>query len=182
MRVAKVLLGFAVLLMLVGSVSAQERKFRHEGKHMQHPMMEQGDMVIPMGMLKCLNLTEDQKAKLETLKKEYAPKVKASFEKHTGILTEDQKKARQEAVKSAKAAGKSHEEVWKEAQAAVKLTDDQKAKMETARKEGQALRKEIHEKIMEILTPEQREQFKKELDQHHGPMAPMKPTETLEKK
>jgi Spy/CpxP family protein refolding chaperone len=131
-------------------------------------MMDPSEMVIAPDVYK-LNLTEDQKTKLEALKNEYAPKLKAGFEKHTSILTDEQRKARQDAVKAAKEAGKTRQEVWKEAQAAVKLTDAQKAQMDKAREEGQTLRKEIHEKVMAVLTPEQREQLKKERQQHRGP-------------
>ena len=104
-------------------------------------------------MVKGLNLTDQQKTQYEALKKEYAPKVKEATQTLENVLTPEQKKARQEAVKAAKAAGKSRKEVWKEAQAAVKLTDQQKAKLAEARKAGEALRKEIRGKVMAILTP-----------------------------
>ena len=49
------------------------------------------------------------------------------------VLTADQKKARDDAVKAAKDAGKKGPEVLRAARAAVKLTDDQKAKMKEDR-------------------------------------------------
>ena len=99
-------------------------------------------------MLKGLNLSDEQKAKVEELRKEYGPKFKESWQKMDGILTAEQKKARQEAAKAAKAAGKKRDEVWKEAQAAAKITDEQKAKMAECGKAAGALHKEAREKVM----------------------------------
>ena len=82
-----------------------------------------------------------------------------------GILTPEQKQARQEAMKAAKAAGKSRAEARKEAQAAVKLTGDQKTKLAEVQKANLALRKEIRGKVMAILTPEQKAQLNAERKQ-----------------
>jgi Spy/CpxP family protein refolding chaperone len=164
MRVATGVLTLVVSLTMVGSLWAAEEKTCPEGKQHRHPTAEHGQ--IPMlDMLKCLNLTEDQKAKVGELKKEYQPKFAASWQKVEGIWTADQKKARQEAIKAARAAGKSREESWKDVKAAVKATDEQKAKMAETRKEGDALRKEFRGKVMAVLTPEQQAQLKKELKQ-----------------
>ena len=57
-------------------------------------------------------------------------------------------------MKAAKAAGKKGGEVWKDVQAAMKLTDEQKAKMAELRTQAGALHKEFREKIAAILTPE----------------------------
>ena len=46
----------------------------------RRPMMGQGD-VFPEQMLKGLNLTDDQKAKVEALKKEYGPKLKEGWKR-----------------------------------------------------------------------------------------------------
>jgi Spy/CpxP family protein refolding chaperone len=111
-------------------------------------------MGLPWDVLKGLNLTDDQKAKVKELRKEYGPKFKAAAD---SVLTADQKEAREDAVKAAKAEGKKGPEVGKAAMEAVKLTDDQKAKMKEVMK---PLHKEVHEKLMAILTPEQQEQLK----------------------
>jgi Spy/CpxP family protein refolding chaperone len=155
MRVVSMVLAVAVSLMMIGKVSAADDQKGPEGTRPHRPMIGQWDM------LKGLDLTADQKAKLEELKKEYGPKFKEARQKADSILTEDQKKARSEARKAAQAAGKKGPEVWKDAQAAMKLTDEQKAKLAEARKTGAALGKEVHEKVMALLTPEQKEQLKK---------------------
>jgi Spy/CpxP family protein refolding chaperone len=161
MRVFSTVLALAVSLMTAGNLLAADEKTAPKDRSSHHPMMGQGDL-FPGEMLKGLNLTDDQKAKLAELKKEYGPKIKEGWEKADGVLTADQKTARREAMKVARAAGKPRSEAWKEARTAMKLTDDQKAKMEQAQKDAQALHKEVHEKVMALLTPDQKEQLQKE--------------------
>ena len=110
---------------------------------------------------KNLNLSDAQKAKLADLRKEYEPKFKANHEKMESILTAEQKKARDEAVKAAIAAGKKGKEIFDAAGAAMKLTDDQKTKMADAWKQAGALFKEFGEKFRAFLTPEQKEKLDK---------------------
>lgn len=119
-------------------------------------------------MTEGLTLTDDQKAKLGELKKEFGPKLMEAMKK-MDVLTPDQKKARNEAVKAAAAAGKDKKEAWKAGEAAVTLTDDQKAKLEEGKKVIAPLEKELREKAIAVLTPEQQEQVKKKM--HHGKKA-----------
>ena len=107
-------------------------------------------------------MTPEQKAKWEAVRKEYEPKFKGA-DKMESILTEEQKKARDEAFKMAAAAGKYGKEMWDAAQAAMKLTDEQKAKLSDAQKEVGALYKEMTEKITAFLTPEQKEKLRSPL-------------------
>ena len=169
MRVVNTVLALAVSLMIVGNLSAAEEKTRPESKHPRHPgmerpMMERWDM-FPEDMLKGLNLTDDQKAKLGELKKEYGPKFKEEATKRESLLTDEQKKAREEAVKAAKAAGEKTRDSWKDVKNAVKLTDEQKTKMAELRKETEVLHKEVREKITALLTPEQKAQLKEKREQ-----------------
>jgi Spy/CpxP family protein refolding chaperone len=155
MKAVRTILALTVSLVIVGNLSAAEERRGPEGKHPRQAMMER------WAVLNGVDLTDDQKAKVEEVKKEYGPKFKEARGNRDSMLTEDQQKARDEAVQAAKAAGKRGEEVRMAAKAAVTLTDEQKAKMADVRKDVQALRKEAREKIMAILTPEQKEQLKK---------------------
>jgi len=148
MRILASVLALAVALTMVGKLWADDDKACPATKPHHHAM------AMPWELLKGLNLTDDQKAKVKELHKEYGPKFKAVAD---GILTTDQQKARDDAVKAAKAEGKKGPEVWKAAMNAVKLTDDQKAKLMEAMK---PLHKEVHTKLLAILTSEQREQLK----------------------
>jgi Spy/CpxP family protein refolding chaperone len=106
-----------------------------------------------------INLTDDQKSKLADLKKEYAPKQKEIADKLAAVPTAEQKKARDEAIKEARDAGTRPD---REAiQAAMKLTDAQKAEMTKLRKAQSDLDKEITDKVTKLLTPEQQETLKK---------------------
>jgi Spy/CpxP family protein refolding chaperone len=163
LRVASTVLALVVSLMVVGDLSAAEQKHRHEGSRGGQPGIDRVDM-----MLKGLTLSEEQKSKIDAVKKEYAPKFKEGGEKLDGILTAEQKADRDEAVKSAKTAGKERREIRQAGMSAVKLTDEQKAKTAEAVKGMQAVQKEFREKIMSVLTPEQKEQVKKNVESRHG--------------
>jgi Spy/CpxP family protein refolding chaperone len=148
MKFVASLLALAVAFTVVGKLSADDApaKPKHHG------------MAGPFEMLKGLDLTADQKAKVKEVGKEFHSKMKAAAD---SILTDEQKKARDEAIKSAKDAGKKGREIQKAAREAVKLTDEQKAKMKDAMK---PVAKEIRDKLMAILTPEQKEQLKQKCE------------------
>ncbi len=75
MRVVSAVLALAMSLTIIGGVLADEGKKGPEGKHPQGPMWG------PMDMFKDLNLTDEQKAKVEALKTEYGPKFKEQWTK-----------------------------------------------------------------------------------------------------
>jgi Spy/CpxP family protein refolding chaperone len=148
MRIVASVLALAVALTIVGKLSADDDKACPTTKPQHH------SMGMPWDVLKGLNLTDDQKAQVKELRKEYGAKFKAAAD---SVLTADQQKARADAVKAAKAEGKKGPEVGKAAMEAVKLTNDQKAKMKEVMN---PLHKEVHEKLMAILTSVQKEQLK----------------------
>ena len=149
MRVVRVVLALAVSWVFVGKLLAADQSSpppqpEHQGHEKNFVMMG------PWNMLKELNLTDEQKAKVQELRKEYVPKFKEATD---SVLTTDQKKARDDAIKAAKDAGKKGELFTVK----LKLTDEQKAKIREA---ITPLEKELREKTQAILTPEQREQLK----------------------
>lgn len=148
----------AAALLAAGNLWAAEEKSKRgpEGRPPRGPAVGQFTE-----MLKGINLNDEQKAKLDELKNYYGPKIKDLRQQHENILTEEQKKTRAEAVKAAREAGKKGEEIRKEAQAAMKITDEQKAQMEKTEKQTRSLRAEIREKVLAILTPEQKAELKK---------------------
>ena len=95
------------------------------------------------------------------MQKQYAPKLKDLAQTRDNVLTADQKKARQDAIKAARAAGKRGPEVREAIQAAMKLTDAQKAKLADAQKASRTLNKEIMDKVNQVLTPDQQATLKK---------------------
>ena len=119
--------------------------------------------------VKKLDLTTDQKDKLEALKKEYTPKFKALRDKAEKILTDDQKKARDEATKAAReATGADRRAAYAKVRDAVKLTDDQKKQMEAVMKDGRSLFEEARPKVTDILTDEQTAKLKETMGRRGG--------------
>lgn len=111
-------------------------------------------------LLEGLTLTDEQKAKLEVLQKELGPKLLEASGKLDGILTPEQRRARAETSKAARDSGKKPKEVTEAVDAAMKLTADQKPKVAEARKVLAELDKALREKVLEVLTPEQKQKFK----------------------
>jgi Spy/CpxP family protein refolding chaperone len=100
-----------------------------------------------MARLEQLDLTDGEVAKIDEIRKEFRPKVEAALRNLEGLLTPEQRKAREEALK----AGKKHREVV----TVLNLTADQKAKVQTVCKEVGTLVREELEKIRDVLTAEQ---------------------------
>ena len=98
-----------------------------------------------------LDLTDAELAKFEEIRKEYRPKIEKAMKDLQGLLTEDQNKARQESL----AAGKKHREVLE----GLKLTEDQKEKVQAVGKEVATLVREEMEKIRDVLSAEQNEKL-----------------------
>jgi Spy/CpxP family protein refolding chaperone len=97
--------------------------------------------------LKDLDLTEDEHAKIHDIQKEYRPRMVKAMEELKGILSEEQKKAREEGLKE----GKKRKEVL----ASLNLTADQKEKVAAICKNMCTVAKEELEKIKDLLTEEQ---------------------------
>jgi Spy/CpxP family protein refolding chaperone len=140
------------LLALVGvAVGAQDEKKDKKGA-------KGGDPTAGFKKrLESLDLTSEQKEKIDKLFVEHGPKLKEANAKVFASLTAEQRKARNEAQQSAKAAGKKGKEANEDALAAMKLTDDQKKVFDEATKGQQEANQALTKAISEILTPEQRE-------------------------
>jgi Spy/CpxP family protein refolding chaperone len=95
-----------------------------------------------------LDLTDTEIAKIGDIRKEYRPKVETALKQLQGLLTDDQKKARQAALR----AGKKRREVLE----ALMLTNEQKEKVQTVGKEVGTLVRDEMEKIRDVLSEEQK--------------------------
>jgi Spy/CpxP family protein refolding chaperone len=98
--------------------------------------------------LKDMELTDAEMTKIGAIRKEYRPKIEKTMKELHGLLTDEQKKARADALK----AGKKGREVL----AAIKFTDDQKKKVSAIFKEVGTLVWEEVDKIREVLSEEQK--------------------------
>ena len=93
--------------------------------------------------LEQLDLTDAETAKIAAIRQEYQPQIVKALESLKGTLTDDQRQAREQAL----AAGKNRREVI----AVLKLTDDQKEKVEAVGKELRTLVREELEKMRDVL-------------------------------
>jgi len=84
-----------------------------------------------------------------------APKLKEAQAKVDSILTAEQKLARKQAQKDAKTSGKKRKEAQAAATAAMKLTDEQKAKLSTAASGLKAARAALVRDLRGVLSSEE---------------------------
>lgn len=142
-------LAIGASLVVWSDASAQEAK----GKKNANPGQNSPVFNLP----KDVELSPEQQEKLLALKKEYGPKVAELQKKIDGILSEEQIQARKDVTAKLKSEnnlkGKARQD---EINAALKLTDEQKAKWEAAQKDQRALQAEIRGKIAAFLTDEQK--------------------------
>jgi Spy/CpxP family protein refolding chaperone len=115
----------------------RERRFQHLSERIAH--------------LKELDLTDAEMAKIREIRKEVRPRIVQALKELEGLLSAEQKQARVEGLK----AGKPRREIRR----ALKLTDEQKQKVEAVAKEvGAAVREEMA-RIRDVLTESQKEQL-----------------------
>lgn len=103
-----------------------------------------------------VELNDEQKAQCESLKKEYAPKFAAINKKRREVVTEDQRKAQQAAIKAAREAGKKGKEARAAIQAAVNFTPEQQSQLKDIAAEGKSLMGEYRKKAFALLTDDQK--------------------------
>ncbi len=113
-----------------------------------------------------LDLTEAEMTKIADIRKEFQPKIMKAMESLKGLLSPEQKEAREDALK----AGKKHKEII----AMLKLSDDQKEKLAAVGKEIVPLVREEMEKVRDVLTEGQKEKLldfkeerKEQVRDHH---------------
>jgi Spy/CpxP family protein refolding chaperone len=96
-----------------------------------------------------LDLTEAEMTKIGDIRMEFRPRIEQAMRQLHGLLTDQQKQARQEALQ----AGKKRREVLQ----SMNLTDAQREKLHAVGKEVATLVREEMEKVRDVLTAEQRE-------------------------
>ena len=167
MKVVQRLLIVGLALAAASAVMAQDKVGRRNGER-PRAAKQRAVQLLPEKMLEGIDLTAEQKAKLEELKKESGPKIQEVRKQMQGIVTDEQRKARAEAMKAAKAAGKKGKEVQEAVETAAKLTDEQKAETAAARKAMGEFQKQLRERVLGLLTPEQKETIKEKMKKSRG--------------
>ena len=145
----KALMVFA-LVGLIGFAFAQDDKGgKRKGNNPAAGMLKKVDELT--------DLTAEQKEKIAAIKKEHGPKVEAAAKKLNDSLTPDQRRARQEAQKAARQAGKKGKEAQAEITAAMKLTDEQKKAYDAAQKEVDDATNALRTALSGVLSDEQKD-------------------------
>ena len=101
--------------------------------------------------LKDLDLTDDEMTKIKEIRSEFRPKFEKAAKSLEGLLSDQQKKAREEGLK----AGMKRKEIL----ASLKLTEDQMQKVTAAAKELGSLVRDEAEKVRDVLAASQKEQL-----------------------
>ena len=143
MRTVRVLLILAAAMLIARPLFAQEEHKARGERRGGGP----GDIIMRILSEKVaseLKLTDEQKTKLKAVREKYG---------RDSVLTDEQKKARTEAIEAAKKDGKTGFELMRAGFSAVKLTDEQKAKI------GENAKTSLEE-VKKILNSEQQEKLK----------------------
>ena len=104
-----------------------------------------------------LDLTSGEMTKIAEIRKQFRPKIEKALKGLQGLLTDDQKKARQAAFN----AGKTRREMLQ----SLNLNAEQKEKVEAVGKEVATLVREEMEQIRDVLSAEQKEKLQELKDE-----------------
>lgn len=109
-----------------------------------------------------IELSPEQTHKVDALKKSHGPKLEAAAKKAdpAAVLTAEQKAKRDEATRAARSEGKKGKDLRAAAEAAVTMSDEQIKQLDEAKKELKKLSEETREKVVAVLTDEQKMKLK----------------------
>jgi hypothetical protein len=105
------------------------------------------------------DLSSEAREKAKKTIEQHAAKLKEAQAKVDAVLTKEQMKARRQAVKEATAAGKKGKEARAAALAALKLTDEQKTKLESAEAGLKAAQTALTKDLQTALTKDDLEKL-----------------------
>jgi len=142
-----------LVLALAAPLAAEDKAKKKKPKRKRTPSVVR----VPKG----IELSGEQKEKLASINKEFAPKVAELRKKQSSVVSKEQLKARRDAVAAAKKAGKKGKELRAAGAAALKLTAEQKTQQAELAKAFGAIRKAAQEKFASILTDEQKAKLPK---------------------
>ncbi len=166
MRTVRIVLAMAVALSLATAVAAQDKaKEKEKGRPARLSPTARAMLGIERlrTALEGLDLTEEQKEKLQKVREGVGPKMKEAFGKMRDILTEEQRNAAEESARKAKDAGKKGRELMVAVESTLKLTDEQKEKMDKIGQDLLALQKDMMKEILGVLTTEQQAKVKEKM-------------------
>jgi Spy/CpxP family protein refolding chaperone len=141
----------------IGDVLTPEQKTKLAATKEERREHRQESLAEGIAHLEELDLTDAEMMKIGEFRKEYRPKFVKALEGLKGLLSDDQRKIREEALK----ADKKRREII----TSLKLSDDQKAKVEAVGKEFGGLFRDEMAKIRDFLTEGQKEKLEELKDE-----------------
>jgi len=138
-------------LQKMGAVLTAEQKEKIEALKEDREERREECLAHAIANLKALDLTDAEMTKIAEIRKDYRPKVVNAMKELHGLLTDEQRKVRADAL----SAGKKRSQVLE----ALKLTDAQKDKVITVGKAVGGLVREEMEQIRDVLTASQKEKL-----------------------
>src|SRR5262249_24117905 len=135
----------------IHGVLTPEQKTKLEAAKEERRERRADCLAAEIARLADLDLTEAEINKLQDIRKESRPKMETAMKQLQGLFSDEQKKAREEALN----AGQKRREVLQ----SLKLTDDQKEKVQTAGKEICSLVRDELEKMCDVFNAEQKEKL-----------------------
>ncbi len=155
MSVIRFALATVAMLVLAAPVHAEDAK--KADKAAKGAAKKQAEALDTVFMFpKVVEPSEEQKTKLAALRTELGPKLTEAQKAVATVLTPEQRQIRRDTTKANKDAGLKGKEARAAVMAAMKLTDEQMKSLDTAEKAQAEVRKGIDEKILALLTDEQK--------------------------
>lgn len=145
------------LTLIVTSTLLSQEAERQDARRPRQPQQAAFQQVF---VLRGVEFSEEQRAKVDEIRKKYVPKLAEIQKKQQSIFTEEQMQARREAFRAAREAGKEGNELREAAEAAFTLTNDQRKQLAAIQRERAELATQIQSELRTRLTREQRNQLR----------------------
>jgi Spy/CpxP family protein refolding chaperone len=145
----------AIFCAALVQTSAQEKQKKQQKKGAKGP-----DVVGKM--LAGIDLTAEQQAKIDQIRKEFQPKLAEIQKRRNQIMTKDRRLTEKDARQAAKDAGKKGKEVKAAVDAALRLSPEEAERLAAIQKEQQALNAKINAQVQALLTDEQKAKLPKQ--------------------
>lgn len=149
-RILSVLLVFLTALPMFGQDLEDERERRQPPAALQFNFFLRG-----------VELADEQQAEVEKLRKRYLPKLRELQRKLGTILSAEQRRARQDALRAAREVGQDGQQAREAAESAVKLTQEQRQQFTAIQRERAELVATIQGEVRAVLTERQRAQMQR---------------------
>jgi Spy/CpxP family protein refolding chaperone len=128
-----------------------EQKTKLQGTKEELKLMKAESLAEQIAHLGDVDLTDGETNKIGDIRKEFRPQIEKTLNELEGLLTDDQKKARQEALQG----GQKRRQILD----VLKLSDEQKEKVHNVCKKVSTLCHEEMAKIRDVFSSEQKEKL-----------------------